>query len=80
MEDTEKMLFDKGCFLPSWIEDSKSEEEQTPISQVHIVRNKDLATLQQELAQIKEHIEDVKEREWHLAKLLYFHNNDFAKD
>ncbi|MBR1461132.1 hypothetical protein IJ596_05820 [bacterium] len=79
MEDTEKMLFDKGCFLPGWVEDTV-QEDQMPISQVHIARNKDLATLQKELEEIKEHIEDVKEREWHLARLLYFHNNDFAKE
>ena len=76
--DTERMLFDKGCFLPSWVEDTP--EEEMPISQVHITRNKDLQTLQAELEEIKEHIEDVKEREWHLAKLLHFHNNNFARE
>ena len=77
--DTERMLFDKGCFLPSWVEDTES-EEQMPISQVHAATNKDLETLKQELAQIKDHIQEIKEREWHLAKLLHFHNNDFAKE
>ena len=79
MEDTEKMLFDKGCFLPGWVEDTV-QEDQMPISQVHIARNKDLATLKQELAQIKENIQEIKEREWHLAKSLHFHNNNFAKE
>ena len=78
--DTERMLFEKGCFLPNWIEDFSPEEEQMPISQVHISRNKDLKTLQDELEQIKEHIQDIKEREWHLAKLLHFHRNNFAQE
>ena len=80
MEDTEKMLFDKGCFLPEWVEDTPAHNERMPISEVHIVRNKDLKALQAELEEIKEHIEDVKEREWHLAKLLHYHNNNFARE
>ncbi len=76
--DNEKKLFENGCFLPTWQEDV--EKEEMPISQVYITRNKDLATLLNELGDIKKHIEDVREREWNLAKKLHFHNNDFVKE
>ncbi len=76
--DDEKLLFEKGCFLPSWTEDSEP-QEQTPISRAYS-ENKDLATLIDELSDIKKHIEDVREREWQLAKMLHFHNNDFVKE
>lgn len=77
--DNEKKLFENGCFLPSWQEDVEA-KEQMPISQVYITQNKDLATLLNELSDIKKHIEDVREREWNLAKMLHFHNNDFVKE
>lgn len=76
--DNEKKLFEAGCFLPSWAEDV--EEEQMPISQVHITRNKDLKTLLSELSDIENHIEEVQARQWHLARLLHFHENNFAQD
>lgn len=74
----EKKLFESGCFLPSWAEDIES--EPMPISQVHTTRNKDLQTLLAELSDIKNHIQEVQEKQWHLAKLLHFHQNDFVKD
>ena len=76
--DSEKMLFEKGCFLPSWIDDCETKEEQTPIQRVYDNRNKDLNTLLSELDEINKHIQDVRERQWHLAKMIYFHNNNFA--
>ena len=76
--DSERMLFEKGCFLPNWLDDETQEE--MPISQIHITRNKDLNTLLEELEGIKQHIQDVKEREWQLAKLLHFHNHGLAKE
>lgn len=74
----EKKLFESGCFLPSWTEDVES--EPMPISQVHVRRNKDLQTLLSELEQIKEHIQEVQAREWHLTRLLHFHENNFVQD
>ena len=76
--DSEKMLFEKGCFLPSWIEDNISEEP--PIQQFQTAKHKDLNTLLKELEEIKQHIQDVKEREWQLAYLLNFHTHRVAKD
>lgn len=75
----EKKLFEAGCFLPSWTENIK-EEDSMPISQVHIRRNKDLQTLLAELEDIKNHIQEVQARQWHLAKLLHFHENNFAQE
>ena len=77
--DNEKMLFEKGCFLPCWLDDNEQKDEM-PISQVHTMRNKDLKTLLSELDEINEHIRDVRERSWNLAKLVYFHNNGFANE
>lgn len=74
----EKNLFESGCFLPCWTEDI--EQEQMPISQVYTRQNKDLQTLLKELDDIKNHIQEVQEKQWHLAKLIHFHENNFAKD
>ena len=75
----EKQLFEAGCFLPSWAEDVQ-ETEQMPISQAYVSRNKDLQTLLWELYEIKDRIQEIKAREWHLTKLLNFYKNDFAKE
>ncbi len=74
----ERQLFEAGCFLPSWTEDV--ETEQMPISQVHLRRNKDLQTLLGELDDIKNRIQEIQAKQWHLAKLLHFHENNFAQD
>ncbi len=78
--NNEKKLFENGCFLPNWQEDIQPQKEEMPISQAYSARNKDLATLINELSEIKQHIEDVREREWQLAKMLNFHNNNFVKE
>ena len=79
MMDSDKILFEKGCFLPSWIEDTTSQEPKV-ISEVHTARNKDLATLLSELDDIKKHIEDVRERQWLLARKMQFHYNNLVKE
>ena len=75
----EKQLFEAGCFLPSWAEDVQ-ETEQMTISQAYVSQNKDLQTLLSELDEIKDRIQEIKAREWHLTKLLNFYKNDFAKE
>lgn len=75
--DSERMLFEKGCFLPSWAEDTTEKE---PLSQAYAAQSKDLETLKQELADIKKHIEDVRERQWNIARALEFHNHNFARE
>ena len=75
--DSERLLFEKGCFLPSWAEDV---EEKKVISEVHRTQSKDLQTLLQELDDIKKHIEDVRQRQWDLARRLNFHYNNFVRE
>jgi len=69
MED-EKELFENFCFLPDWNE--VEESPKTP----HIRKN--LSTLLGELEEIKNRIEDIKAHEWHLAKLMKFHQEGFV--
>jgi len=75
----ERWLFEKGCFLGDWNDDILPRKE-TPVESVSKLQDKDLNTLLAELEDIKHHIEDVKERQWHLAKLIEYHNNGFAAD
>lgn len=74
----ERELFEKGCFLPSWTEDI--DDEPMPISTVYTRHNKDMKTLLKELDAIKERIQEIQARQWHLARLLHFHENEFAKE
>lgn len=74
----ERELFEKGCFSPSWL-DEDAEVEQ-PISTVYARHNKDMQTLLKELDQIKERIQEIQARQWHLARLLHFHENELAKE
>ncbi|MBE7713286.1 MAG: hypothetical protein E7Z87_06050 [Cyanobacteria bacterium SIG26] len=74
----EKQLFDSGCFLPCWTEDVA--EQQSPIATVYTRGNKDLQTLLSELEQIKGQIQDIQERQWNLARLIHFHENNLVKD
>ncbi len=77
--DNEKKLFEKGCFLPNWQEDVEA-KEQKPILRVYGSEHKDLTTLLNELDEIKQRIFDIREKEWQLARMLNFHNNDFVKE
>ena len=62
-----KELFENGCFSPSWNEVEEKE--------VFIPQRKDLPTLLAELEDIKNSIDDIKARQWHLAKLMKFHQD-----
>lgn len=75
----EKDLFEKGCFLPCWTEDDAG-QELTSVSEVYTRQNKDLQTLLNELAEIKERIQDIQARQWNLAKLIHFHENNFVNN
>ncbi len=75
----EKKLFESGCFLPSWTEDI-SQKEEMPLSPAYVSRNKDLQTLLSELDEIKNRIQEIQAKEWHLAKLMNFYKNDFVKE
>ncbi len=74
----ERWLFEKGCFLGNWNDDIVP-QTKTPVESVSKLQDKDLNTLLAELEDIKHHIEDVRERQWHIAKLIEYHNNGFAQ-
>lgn len=65
-----KEVFADGCFSPGW---NEVEEKETYVSQ-----KKDLTVLLAELEDIKNTIEDVKAKQWHLAKLMRFHSEGFS--
>ena len=72
----EKDLFENGCFLPEWTSDI----EEKPLSVAYSHQRKELQTLLDELNNIKEQIKEIKSREWHLAKLIHFNENELAKE
>lgn len=74
--DSEKLLFEKGCFLPCWVE---TQVNEIPMVKVPEPQRKDLNNLLQELDEIKEHIQDARERLWMLDKLIKFHTNGIAE-
>ncbi len=59
-------LFAENCFLPCI-------GEAEPKQQPYVRQHKDLDTLLAELEVIKNNIEEIKAKEWHLAKLMQFH-------
>ena len=72
----EKELFEKGCFSPEWTKDA----DERPISVAYSYERKDLQTLLSELDNIKDRIQEIQERQWQLAKLIHFNENQLAKD
>lgn len=73
----EKELFEQGCFLPNWATD---QTEEPPITQVYTRQHKDLPTLLNELDEIKEKIQEIQARQWHLSRKIYFHDNQLAEE
>ena len=67
----EKELFENLCLSPGWMET----ENEVP----YVRQNKDMATLLSELEEIKDHLQDVQERQWHLANMMRFHQEGFNK-
>lgn len=65
-----KELFENDCFPLFWSENEEYFEPKTP-------QRKDLTTLLAELEDIKNTIDDISAREWHLAKLLTLHKQGF---
>lgn len=72
----EKEMFEKGCFSPEWATDT----EERPISAAYSYQKKDLQTLLNELDEIKDRIQEIKARQWHLAKLAHLNENQLAKE
>lgn len=77
----EKELFENLCFLPSWSLDDEAAQhiqEEQEAKQDYSPQRKDLSTLLAELEEIKNNIESIKAKEWHLAKLIKFHKEGVA--
>ena len=77
----EKELFENFCFLPSWTNDDYEivkNQERNEIKESLQPQRKDLSTLLAELEEIKNNIEDIKAREWHLAKLIKLNKEGIA--
>lgn len=68
----DKELFENNCLPLFWLEDEEHFEQ--PATQ-----RKDLQTLLAELEDIKNQIDDISAREWHLAKLVKFHKEGLAR-
>ena len=75
----ERWLFEKGCFLGNWNDDVVPAPKRHPEQSLTKTQDKDLNTLLAELEDIKQHIEDVRQRKWDLAKLIEYHNRGFAR-
>lgn len=72
----DKDLFEKGCFSPEWATDT----DEKPISVAYSYQRKDLQTLLSELDEIKDRIQEIQARQWHLAKLIHLNENHLAKE
>lgn len=71
--DDIKELFENNCFPMSWSSETEEVPEQKPM-----IQRKDLTTLLAELEDIKNNIEEIKAKQWHLAKLMKFHREGFS--
>ena len=67
-----KELFENGCFTPEWV----GAEELQPVPAPH---RKDLNELLDELAEIKENIENLQAKSWYLERLRQFHEHGFSR-
>lgn len=76
----EKELFENLCFLPDWSVDDAAAEKIQEAQEIknYVPQRKDLSTLLAELEEIKNNIENIKAKEWHLAKLIKFHKEGVA--
>lgn len=68
-------IFENNCFSMGWTEADNSSVNQ----QAYVHQRKDLPTLLAELEDIKNNIKEVEAREWHLAKLIKYHKENFAR-
>lgn len=67
----DKDLFENFCLSPGW--------QTTEVEKPFIRQSKNLATLLSELEEIKENLQEVQEKQWHLANLMRFHQEGFVK-
>lgn len=70
----DKELFEAGCFSPEWATD----DTDLPISRVYSRETKDIQTLQKELDAIMDNIQQIQAKQWHLAKMIKFHQHQIS--
>jgi hypothetical protein len=72
-----KELFANGCFVPDWTE--VTEDAKTVIPDNVVPARKELNTLLDELAEIKENIENLQAKSWYLNQLRQYKENGFSR-
>lgn len=65
-----KDIFESGSFSPGWIEEAKA-----PVVPVR----KELSVLLEELDEIAENIEKLREKQWYLARLMEYNKEGFSR-
>jgi hypothetical protein len=70
----EENLYENGCFVPDWSSIEEVEQKKAMIEVQGMIVHKELSQLLRELEEINERIEDIKAREWHLARKVMMHN------
>jgi len=71
-----KELFANGCFVPDWTEVTENAKTEIPDNAVPV--RKELNILLDELAEIKENIENLQAKSWYLSKLRQYKENGFS--
>lgn len=77
-----KQEFKTGCFSPDWLEVDLSEaavHTENKEERLESKRRKDLATLLNELDEIRQSIEQAVDKQQRLAELINFYTGEFAK-
>ena len=73
----DKDIFLAGGFSIGWNDTPTTDTKMLNNIQHRTRQTKDVETLQKELEQIKEYIQDIQQRQWNLAKLIKYRENDF---
>ena len=73
-----KELFENGCFTPAWTE--HSEEITEPIKEEIVPQRKDVKVLLDELADIKDNMNTIKEKLWYLHRAREYNEAGFSKE
>lgn len=67
-----KEIFENGCFTPEWADADELEAVPAP-------QRKDLNELLDELAAIKDNIENLRAKSWYLGRLRQFHEHGLSE-
>ncbi|MCR5266479.1 MAG: hypothetical protein K6E29_07805 [Cyanobacteria bacterium RUI128] len=72
-----KELFENGCFTPAWTE---REEVPEPVKDEIVPQRKDVTVLLDELADIKDNMNSIKERLWYIHRAREYNEAGFNKE